>query len=315
MAHDLAPIGLRLWADIWGAETTPTHRPFSWKGLQFQNRLGIAGGVDKNATLLQTWQKLGFGFCEIGTVTPMPQEPNPGTIVDRDWSREILWNKMGFPSEGMRDVCARLTCTRSLFQGPVFVNIGKNRNTSAENASADYVQCAEKFLETADAFVVNVSSPNTAGLRGLQSASTIRPLLESVIAAAKSKPVLVKLSPDMDPQDLLETLDAAGAAGVSGFVLTNTTLDRPQPNPFSKEGGVSGRFVAEKSKKTLQNAVKHLGTVRNQFLITSVGGIFSPEDMTERLELGADLVQVYSALIFQGPGLARSWLTGGALEH
>lgn len=307
LAHDLAPLGLRLWADVWGGSETPVRDPFTWRGIEFKNRIGVAGGVDKNARLLEAWQRLGFGFVEIGTVTPLPQKPNPGTIMLRDWPRKLLWNKMGFPSDGAREVQRKLAATRADFKGPVFVNIGKNRATPNEGAVDDYVSCVNIFQENADAFVVNVSSPNTAGLRGLQSAETLRPLLEKVISSSKKAPVLVKLSPDMELSDLRETVEASAAAGVAGFVLTNTTLDRPDPNPFPKEGGVSGEFLARKSVKTFQAVRDQLGSSRSQFLLVSVGGIFSRDELQARIDMGADLVQIYSALIFNGPGTARAW--------
>jgi len=305
MAHDLAPYGLKAWAQIWGEEETPSMKPFDWKGLHFRNRIGIAGGVDKNAQLIPTWQKLGFGFCEIGTVTPRPQSPNPGKVLDRDWNQKLVWNKMGFPSQGSQEVFTRLAADREYFQGPVFVNIGKNRDTPMEKAVEDYVECARLFAPLADALVVNISSPNTSGLRGLQSAAIVRPLLEATIDEAAGTPVLVKLSPDIEADEFAEIVDACAEAKVEGFVLTNTTTARPNQSKFPTDGGLSGKFLAARSLASLKNLQQILANQRSEFLIVSVGGILDPKDVQERLDLGADLVQVYTALIFQGPGFVQ----------
>lgn len=300
LAHRLAPLGLSFYASKMPDEV-PQWKPFSWKGLHFPNRLGIAGGVDKNAEHLQIWQKLGVGFIEIGTVTPYSQSPNKGKIVDRDWDRKNLWNKMGFPNHGADEVYFNLHSEKRHLKIPVFVNIGKNRNRGNDEAEVDYIYLVNRFRELADAFVINVSSPNTQGLRNLQSSEFLSQLLKQLLDLKSGKPLLVKLSPDMPESDFQNVIRACADAGASGFILTNTTLSRPEGVPFPKEGGMSGKDLAELSKKHLVRAIEILGDRRKDFLLVSVGGVLSPEDVQERLNLGADLVQTYSGLVFEGP--------------
>lgn len=300
-AHALSGAGVEWAAAFFGHDEVSSWNPFSFRGLTFPNRMGLAGGVDKEGDHLLAWQKLGAGFVEIGTVTPRPQGPNPGRIMDRDWERGNLWNKMGFPSAGMSEVAARLATLRADLEIPVFVNLGKNRVTSAEAAKDDYLEVQRAFVTLADGFVVNVSSPNTQGLRGLQSAAALKPLVEPVVRAARGKPVWVKLSPDQELREFQESLEAAASVGVAGFVLTNTTLSRPEGCPFPPEGGLSGRDLKPLAESRLREAVRLLGTTRRDFALVSVGGIESMDDVRKRLELGADLMEVYSALVFQGP--------------
>lgn len=280
----------------------PVWDSFLWKGLVFKNRLGIAGGVDKNAETLPAWWALGCGFIEVGTVTPLPQEPNPGSIIDRDLRTSSLWNKMGFPSAGAKEVLANLRA-EAPYRTPVFVNIGKNRTTSNDDAIKDYESLIDTFAEDCDAYVVNISSPNTQGLRDLQNREALQTLLKPLVERASHyrKPLLVKLSPDMSEEAFAAAITAAADCGVDGFVLTNTTLDRTTDSKFPKEGGVSGAPLRQKSLKFLKLAQTTLGPRRKDFLLISVGGVLAPQDVFERIQAGADLVQVYSALIFSGP--------------
>ena len=278
-------------------------KPFTWKGLQFKNRLGIAGGLDKNAEHIKAWQKLGAGFIEIGTITPKPQKGNPGTVIDRNIKMFALWNKMGFPSKGSDYVFKKLQNLDK--KTPVFVNIGKNRATSLENAGEDYIFLAEKFRTVADALVVNISSPNTPGLRNLAQVSHLQSWLGKVVKVAQSTPVLLKLSPDMAEADLKETVLVAAQEGVAGFILTNTTLSRTPDMTFPTEGGVSGLPLKQKSLQALDQIQTILGSQRSSLLIVSCGGVMTADDVFDRLELGADLVQTYSALVFNGPGFLK----------
>jgi dihydroorotate dehydrogenase len=300
-AHDLAPLGLSLYAGIFGSEEALSWRPFTWNGIHFPNRLGLAGGVDKNAENILEWQRLGAGFVEAGTVTLAPQSPNPGKIIDRNWSKSTLWNKMGFPSLGAQEVYYNLTHIQQECRIPVFINLGKNRSTANSEASDEYRDLALRLAPLASCLVVNVSSPNTTGLRDLQSESELAKIIEKVVLEAKGKPVLVKLSPDQSESQLQNSLDASLNAGAQGFILTNTTLSREGFSEFPQEGGLSGRAVAARSLQTLKQALQHLGPRRKDLLIVSAGGVLSLDDINERLAAGADLVQVYSALVFQGP--------------
>ncbi len=309
IAHDLSPFALKLIGHTRPPRSYPWDS-FAWRGLHFANRLGIAGGVDKNASMVQGWWSLGAGFIEIGTVTPKPQSPNPGLIIDRDPATLTLWNKMGFPSVGAAVVEKNLRRLPAPRQTPLFVNIGKNRQTPNEEAATDYVSCLQTLSGFADAFVINISSPNTQGLRDLQGAASLENLLSKVMHAreksrAPQTPLLLKLSPDLSTTDLHTALDVSHALNLEGWILTNTTFSREPGSRFPKEGGVSGRPLSGLSKETLKNALKHLGSRRDGKLVISAGGILTPEDVFERLELGADLTQVYTALIFQGPGFFK----------
>jgi dihydroorotate dehydrogenase len=300
LAHELAPVGLQLYAELFGVAKTPEWRPLNWKGMHFPNRLGLAGGVDKNAEYLDLWSKLGCGFVEAGTVTPRAQKANAGKIMARDWANKNLWNKMGFPSAGAREVALNLY-HEPRRKVPVFINISKNRDTENKRATEDYLECVDVLKDYADAFVVNVSSPNTKGLRELQNKSTLTSLTKDIVIAAGNKPVLLKLSPDLKTDQLHDGLDAGLYGGISGFILTNTTLARPDNCPFPTEGGLAGKALAETSKSFLEKTVRFLGAQKKDLLLVSVGGILSYQDVVERLDMGADLVEVYSALVFQGP--------------
>lgn len=298
LAHELAPIGLSIYADLFGSEIRQW-QSFTWKGIHFPNRLGIAGGVDKNASLLSVWPRLGAGFIEVGTVTPKPQDPNPGQIMDRNWEQKSLWNKMGFPSDGAPDVVHRISCSEKSI--PIFLNIGKNRATKNEDATQDYLECVKTLDAVADVFVVNVSSPNTKGLRDLQNKESMQNLIAALVRKT-TKPILTKLSPDMTDEQLKDVVEGCVQGGCSGFVLTNTTLSRTSEMSYPAEGGVSGAPLTELAKSALKKVIALLGEKRKGLLLISAGGVMSAEEVQARLQLGADLVQTYSGLVFNGPG-------------
>ena len=309
LAHDLSPYGLELYATFKGFQDTPVWNPFSFKNLHFKNRLGIAGGVDKNGDHLSAWQKMGCGFIEVGTVTPRPQNPNPGQIVNRDLKTQSVWNKMGFPSAGAEEVVFNLRHFKSVSQVPVFVNIGKNRTTENADAAQDYVSCLDSFGELADAFVINISSPNTKGLRDLAKPDSFLPFISPIKkhhdALKLKSPVFLKLSPDLDPDDLTNIIEMSFDVGLDGFILTNTTLDRANTSFYPSEGGVSGMPLKNKSIQALTFTRNLLNKKNEKKCLISVGGVMTAADVFERIELGADLVQVYSTLIFEGPGFFR----------
>lgn len=314
LAHQLAPLGLSFYSSFFGSEEPEPWDQFSWQGLIFPNRIGIAGGVDKNAQSILDWQRVGAGFVEVGTLTPQPQAANLGTILARDWDRQILWNKMGFPNLGLNEAYYNLLSVKSEAKIPIFVNIGKNRATANQDAYLDYKLCAEKLAATAAALVINVSSPNTSGLRALQDEDQLKKIITAVKAVAGRTPLLIKLSPDQTAEELENSLMASYESGADGFILTNTTLARTQETSnFPKDGGLSGMVLVEKSRLALQQAISILGPRRQGLLLVSTGGILDKEEVQARLKLGADLVQVYSALVFHGPGffrqLARGWHT------
>ena len=308
LAHDLSPLAVELYSLMCEKKRTPEWGSFFWRGIEFKNRLGLAGGVDKNAEHVLAWQKLGCGFVEVGTITPEAQKPNPGKIFDRSIEDEALWNKMGFPSAGSDEAFYNLKSTTET-SIPVLVNIGKNRTTNNEMAHEDYTYLLEKFQHHADAFVVNISSPNTKGLRDLAKQESLeaflRPLLLKKTEIKCNKPVLLKLSPDLETDDLKRILDVSVLNGVDGFVLTNTTLERNTLKTFSNQGGLSGKPVAARAKLSLKTAIQHLGREKSQKLVISVGGVMTADDVFERISMGADLVEVYTALIFSGLNFFR----------
>jgi dihydroorotate dehydrogenase len=304
VSHALSGIGVEAAARFCRTPSENSKwKTFHWKGLQFKNPLGIAGGLDKDAEHIEAWASLGAGFVEIGTVTPLPQKGNPGSVIDRNSKKQALWNKMGFPSKGSDYVFKNIQAFKKT--APLFINIGKNRETSLENAGDDYVYLAEKFRTVADALVVNISSPNTPGLRSLAHVSSLKNWLGRVIVTAGSTPVLLKLSPDMTELDFKDTVDIAVQEGISGFILTNTTVARTPDLPFPQEGGVSGLPLKEKSLHALEQIQTILGSHRSSMLIVSCGGVMTAEDVFDRLDKGADLVQTYSALVFNGPGFLK----------
>ena len=268
-------------------------------GLRFRNPLGLAAGFDKNGVGLPFWRALGFGHVEFGTVTPRPQ---PGNSRPRMWrfpELRALGNRLGFPNDGAAAVAQRLQAAKR--PGDVVgINLGKNKETPNEKAADDYVAALEATRGVADYWVVNVSSPNTPGLRELQSRTFLTDLLGRVKDAASSTPLFVKLSPDMDDGQLGEAVESFTASGCTGIVATNTTLRRPEGVRF--EGGLSGEPLASRSREVLAALREALGP---EVPLISVGGVGGAEEVSARLRQGADLVQIYSAMVFQGPRLAR----------
>lgn len=299
-SHALAPVVLPMVATL-APKCSYRWKPLKWKGLDFVNPLGIAGGVDKTGTQLVAWQKLGAGFLEVGTVTPRPQGPNPGTIIDRDNRTHSVWNKMGFPNPGAEAVRDQLLKIGPQIQVPLFINIGKNRDTKNDEALKDYTAAFNILKDCGTTFVINISSPNTKGLRDLQSREYLSDFLKGMRDVASDKNLLLKLSPDMSIDALKESLDLGVQEKLDGFILTNTTLQRPGSLPFPTEGGVSGEPLKELSRSTLVTTCQHLGNEKKKHLIVSVGGILNFEETSWRLDHGADLVQVYAALIYEGP--------------
>lgn len=303
LAHDLAPKILPLAARL-SSKPLP-YRPTTWRGLTFSNPIGIAGGVDKSGATLLSWQKLGAGFLEVGTVTPVGQEKNPGKVMDRDCKQEILWNKMGFPNAGALYTLTYLQSIKPQIHAPLFINIGKNRTTKNEDASQDYIRCLDQLHTVADAFVINISSPNTQGLRELLKPAALldflRPITSHRSRYCANTPLLLKLSPDMSQEEIQICIQVSAELDIDGWIITNTTLDRTQAPHFPQEGGVSGRVLAQRSREVLAQVMTVLGNHKKDRLVISVGGISGASDIKERLDMGADLVQVYSALVFQGP--------------
>jgi dihydroorotate dehydrogenase len=264
-------------------------------GLVFRNRVGLAAGYDKDGTAWRGLAALGFGHIEVGTVTPRPQPGNPRPRITRYVSERALVNRMGFPSEGAEAVMRRLDGRRP--RGLVLgVSIGPNADTPPEDRPADYLALVDRFSGVADYLAVNVSSPNTAGLRSLQG-EALEPLLRLVTARAGRTPVLVKLSPDLD--DIAAVAEVAGRARASGLIVGNTTTTRPGI-AGEAQGGLSGAPLGELALRRLVEAVA--GT---RLPVIASGGIMSLEDAAARIDAGAVLVQVYTGLVYGGPRLVR----------
>lgn len=285
-------------------------RPRRRLGLLFPNPVGLAAGWDKDGKALEGLSALGFGFVEIGTVTPRPQPGNPRPRLFRLLEHEALINRMGFNNEGMEALARRLERLRR--RPPVLgINIGRNKDTPNEEAERDYRACLERLFPYADYFTINVSSPNTPGLRGLQSADALRALASALLDArerlgarhGRRPPLLFKLAPDLAPQELDALAAAVRELGIEGLVLTNTTLSRPGLESHglaSEPGGLSGRPLRPLAETILREMRERLGP---EPLLIGVGGILSAEDAERRFAAGADLIQLYTGLIFRGPSL------------
>ncbi len=280
-------------------------KPFKWRHLEFQNPLGIAAGLDKSADNIQGWWTYGPGFLEIGTLTVKKQKNNPGTILKRDLKRKALWNYMGFPNPGCHYALSRFKQIKS-YHTPVFISIGKNRDTPLEKAFLDYQHLIEKLHPYASAFVINISSPNTKDLRQLFNPDFFEQFLNQIVSFCDNlkhpPPLLLKMSPDLPENQFLHIIEASKNK-VDGWVICNTTTE--QNSSFPNRGGVSGQPLAHKSKHLLKKTVQLLGADKQDKLIISSGGCMTAQDVFERIQWGADLVQVYSALVFEGPAFFK----------
>ena len=288
--------------------------------LNFKNPVGLGAGFDKNANYLDQLEALGFGFVEIGTVTPLPQDGNPQPRVFRLPKDKGLINRMGFNNEGAYVIAARLKQWREKksqmkVKHPLIIggNIGKNKITPNEDAWKDYATCFNKLHHYVDYFAVNVSSPNTPGLRELQEKDSLKKILLQLAmmnnAKAVAKPILLKIAPDLEQSQLDDVINLAMEIKLDGIIATNTTIDRGGLQTTSSEveamgaGGLSGKPLTSKST----NIVKYIHQQTNgQIPIIASGGIFTAEDAREKLNAGARLVQVWTGFIYEGPGIARS---------
>jgi dihydroorotate dehydrogenase len=290
----------------------PDAEPVVAFGLRFANRVGLAAGYDKDGEAWRGLAALGFGHIEVGTVTPAPQPGNPKPRVFRLVDRRSVINRMGFPGRGAAYVAARLDRPRP-YGVVVGVNIGKQKTTPLEEAAADYERLMETFAPLADYLAVNISSPNTPGLRQLQDPSFLGALLGRLAAkqgeladrGGTRTPVLVKLAPDLDGEQIRTAVDLIVASGLDGIIATNTTVSRATVGGHpvaSEEGGLSGAALSEMSTQVIAAIAERLD---GELPIIGVGGIMSPKDAREKLDAGATLVQIYTGLVYEGPGLVR----------
>lgn len=274
-------------------------------GVRFPRPLGLAAGFDKNAAAADVWTPVGFGYAELGTITPKAQPGNPAPRLFRLKADKAILNRMGFNNEGALAAARNLRKRR--YNDVVGINIGKNKVTDAEHAVDDYRQCASVLGNLADYVVVNVSSPNTPGLRDLQAVESLRPIMEAVVESTSS-PVLVKIAPDLSDEDIDAVADMAVEVGLAGIVATNTTISREGLSTPANEvaamgaGGVSGPPVAERSLEVLKRLHARVG---EKLVLVSAGGISTPEQAWERITAGASLLQGYTGLIYGGPDWIR----------
>ncbi len=280
-------------------------KPVSLMGLDFSNRIGLAAGMDKNAEFIEELGSMGFGFIEVGTVTPRPQKGNTKPRLFRLVKQRSIINRMGFNNKGIDFLVKKVA--GSFYPGVIGVNIGKNFDTKNEKAVDDYLECFKKAYLVADYIVVNVSSPNTKDLRKLQSEKELRKILEALVKekeelisqCGRSVPFLIKISPDLDTTSIKEVIELVNNLSIDGIVATNTTISRKEiPEYQETKGGLSGSLLTRRSLETIREVKSQL---REEKVLIGVGGVSSQEDAVAMLEAGADLIQIYSSLIYSGP--------------
>lgn len=285
------------------------HAPVHTAGLTFSNPVGLAAGFDKNAVLMHEMALLGFGFIEIGTVTPRPQSGNPGPRMFRMPDDEALINRMGFNNDGMEAVAARLRKRpQHLIVG---CNIGKNKDTPPEKAVDDYLACFSQLAPLTDYTTVNVSSPNTPGLRDLLALGPLKELLQALTEANSTlkKPLFLKLSPDMANEDIRAVTQLCVGLKINGIIATNTTVSRANLKTSETKlesvgvGGLSGKPLFDRSTEVLHIIKQELAG--SEMTLIASGGIHTPEHASQKIAEGANLIQLYTGLVYEGPGLVR----------
>jgi dihydroorotate dehydrogenase len=292
-------------------------------GLRFPNPVGLAAGMDKFADALPAWEALGFGFCELGGVTWHQQPGNPSPRLFRSFDDGAIINRMGFNNPGAEAFLEKLLLWRESGRWPghpVGINLGKSKVTPLEQAPEDYAKSFRLLCPHADFFVINVSSPNTPGLRQLQDKTALDEILAAIQESQPENgpsPVLVKVSPDLSFEALDEILELTGPRNIAGIVATNTTTTRPQPTRgtlskvYSEAGGLSGKPLRARSTEV----IRHLfNQTRGQLTVIGVGGIFDADDAWEKITAGASLLQLYTALVYEGPSVASQIVKGLLLK-
>lgn len=297
--------------DIFYRQNLPP-RPVQVMGLHFKNPVGLAAGLDKNGECIDAFGAMGFGFLEVGTVTPRPQNGNEKPRVFRVLPAEGIINRMGFNNQGVDTLVENVK--KAKYEGIIGINIGKNKDTPIENGKDDYLICMDKVYDHAGYIAVNISSPNTPDLRSLQYGDALDNLLSSLkerqkeLAQTRGKyvPLALKIAPDMTEEEIIQVADALIRHGIDGVIATNTTLDRAlvEGMPHAHEaGGLSGRPLQNKSTEVIRLLHHEL---KGKIPIIGVGGIDSVIAAKEKMMAGASLVQVYTGFIYQGPGLVKN---------
>jgi dihydroorotate dehydrogenase len=284
----------------------PTSKPKTLFGLNFPNPIGLAAGLDKNGIALPAWAALGFGFIEIGTVTAKAQPGNPKPRIFRLPEQRALINRLGFNNHGADAIAQRLAALRVSARWPavpVGINIGKSRATPLEQATDDYLYSFRLLRDFADYITLNISSPNTPGLRELQEPQKLSELLHAIgnEAGIAPKPLIVKISPDLSNTELKAVLEVCGENGVSGIIATNTTLDHSSIAPqLDQAGGLSGAPLRDKSTASVREIA-----AQSTIPVIASGGIFDAESAGEKFQAGAQLIQLYTGFVYRGPQLLR----------
>lgn len=300
--------GLPPFAPVLHALFAAPEKPVTAFGLTFKNPVGLAAGYDKDGVALAGLSALGFGHIEIGTVTPRPQPGNPKPRVFRLVEDEGVINRMGFPGQGMDFVRRQIEGFRRRQRVVLGVNLGKNKDTPLEDAAQDYITLLRAFSPLADYLTINISSPNTVGLRRLQGREMLQGLLGAVarerLTLGRRAPVLVKIAPDLSADELDDAVGIILDTGMDGIIATNTTLARDglRSRFQTESGGLSGKPLTGRSEAVLAGVLQRTG---GRMPVISAGGIMNPEDAKRRLEMGAALVQVYTGLVYRGPGLVK----------
>ncbi len=284
--------------------------PFIFKGLKFKNKLGIAAGLDKNGDFINSLGALGFGFIEVGTVTPKSQPGNPKPRVFRFKDQEAIVNSLGFNNKGVDYLVKRVKCRK--YNGVLGINIGANKGSTGQKRIDDYIECFQKVAPYADYIALNISSPNTPDLRSLHSKENFLPLFESIknsrVAEKFTNPIFVKLSPDEDVDTIFEITKAIKAFNFDGVITSNTTVDKSNlissPN-VNLSGGLSGKPLLEKSNELL--SIIHSNAP--ELLKIGVGGVHNKESFNMKIDNGASLVQIYTGFIYHGPKIINELLS------
>ena len=283
--------------------------PFTFKGLKFKNKLGIAAGLDKNGDFINSLGALGFGFIEVGTITPKPQPGNPKPRLFRFSDQEAIVNRLGFNNKGVDYLVKRLKGRK--YEGVLGINIGANKDSIGQKRVDDYIECFQKVSAYADYITVNISSPNTPGLRSLHSKENFSPLFKAINHVRKTEnflnPIFVKLSPDEHADVISEITKAIKEFNFDGVITSNTTIEKSNLIFQSKadlSGGLSGKPLLQKSNKLL--SLVH--SIEPELLKIGVGGVHNKESFNKKLEKGASLVQIYTSFIYHGPKIIKKLL-------
>jgi len=288
------------------------NKPVTVMGIEFSNPVGLAAGLDKNGECIRAFDAMGFGFVEIGTVTPRPQPGNDKPRIFRLESANAIINRMGFNNKGVDYLVNQVQ--KANFKGVLGINIGKNKDTPEENAKDDYLYCMRKVYNFASYITINISSPNTPGLRSLQYGEALNELLSSLKAEQKVLadkyhkyiPLAVKIAPDLTKEEVIDIAQCLVSNGIDGVIATNTTLSREGVENLehgNEQGGLSGQPVKDKSTKVIQLLSE---TLAGKLPIIGVGGVASADDAKEKIAAGASLLQVYTGFIYQGPCLIKN---------